>query len=144
MLDPRRQMDASSSSSSSETLIEDQNLPPYNPPLNPPKRYFVTALHTIAASANTPEPHPAIYASDSSFVVIYDSYPKSSQHLLVIPLNKPPSTLSDSKPSTLRPLLARLRSISNKLCTHLSPETSSLVGFHAIPSLTVSCRNKQK
>ena len=68
------------------SLLDPLNIPPYNPPNDPPKLTFPHALSTLIESTFPPlSPHPGVWCFDDKVIAVYDRYNKSTTHFLVIP-----------------------------------------------------------
>ena len=127
------------------SLLDPLNIPPYNPPNDPPKLPFPHALSILIKSTFPPSlsPHPGVWCFDDKVVCIYDRYNKSSTHFLVIP--------RDGRIKDVEDLTADDRGIINymsEVCNRLIPISLSssssptplpplppLLGFHSTPSL---------
>jgi aprataxin len=78
-----------------------------------------------------------IFWRDAKYAILYDAYPKSSVHLLVIPTSAPiltPRELDSSHLSMLQDMYKRAKWAVQGLLDQ-NPSLAFRIGFHAIPSL---------
>jgi len=112
------------------------SLPPTLPPGSPGEG--LRALENAVRRCNNGEPVPLRYYMDETFLVIYDQYPKSKIHLLVMPRDPRIINLNVLGPSHI-PFLRGMVELGQRLMNHLRatqfPKTNMVSGLHGIPSL---------
>ena len=119
-------------------------VPSYNPPQIAPSHNYnpggwSAGLLAYLQPGLSPEMKSAIFWQDDSFVAIYDKFPKSRIHLLLMP------RVNISSIGVLNrdhlPLLSRMKSSAQWIMQGLAASSVSNVsplrqGFHAVPSMT--------
>ncbi|KAK4526122.1 hypothetical protein GAYE_SCF20G4035 [Galdieria yellowstonensis] len=115
-----------------------QTFPPYESSVKPVQRGDLNVLRAIASNPSSfPE---IVYFADDQVVTIYDAFPKSRFHLLLLPRQYIPEV------SWLAPchvgLLQHMIKVGTEIATFLTQqylkskeEQTFMLGFHAIPSL---------
>lgn len=118
--------------------------PEYKPP--PPKSkirpkddgepYFWKNALNVVATRHEEIDESSIYYVDSKVVVIYDAYPKSKIHLLVIPRYRIESLRSVTKKDL--DVLRHMNKVGREIAEKLSDTEKKIrvrIGYHAIPSM---------
>lgn len=105
------------------------------------KGHWSTGLKAYVDSSqhSNPEIGDFIYWKNSELVVVYDAFPKSKIHLLIIPLNASIKSVSSLEPDDKQhmELLQRMMSVADAISTHFADLNIQLwQGFHANPSLS--------
>eukprot|EP00759_Apiculatamorpha_spiralis_P052011 PhF_6_TR5580/c0_g1_i2/m.7994/K10863/APTX; aprataxin len=114
--------------------------PPYKAPPPPPQGGTGEGLQGLTnaiKSINAGEKHPLTYYVGERLVVLYDLYPKSVVHLLVLPRDPRITDLSVLGTQHL-PLVQEMIQLGDAIMAHLGhtdPRRKLITGFHGIPSL---------
>jgi aprataxin len=95
------------------------------------------ALMVAIKHISSGSPHPLKFYMDDTFIVIYDQFPKSRIHLLILPKDVRITDLGALGPSHI-PFIRSMLDIADRIVRHIQaaePRTRLIYGFHAIPSL---------
>ena len=99
----------------------------------------IRGLYCLEYILREPDAYCGKYWGDSSLVIVYDAFPKSRVHLLVLPRCGTPKKVTDLTDVHL-PLLEHMHSVSSSIVAFFqSTQFRGLrfqVGFHALPSLS--------
>ncbi|KNH04571.1 aprataxin [Perkinsela sp. CCAP 1560/4] len=117
-----------------ETLV-------YNEPPMFAGKNSLNALKEIQLEVQRTGNHPLLFQKSGDFIAIYDQFPKSKYHLLVIPRKAEYESIhafDTSKRDDLRFLIEMIRfgdQIIHRTLKRIDPGRVFISGFHSIPSL---------
>ncbi|CAM9273729.1 unnamed protein product, partial [Ascophyllum nodosum] len=99
------------------------------------------ALYHYLRQPRSPSLQAGVFYEDECCVVVYDGYPKSRFHLLLLAKKEASDVLDVKTPSALRtehlPVLRRLHAVGEAVAQALKQQGAGAVrcGYHSIPSL---------
>jgi len=108
-----------------------------HPNADPPssKRGWKGAFFDFMETELSPAHEAFVFFQNDNYVVIYDAFPKSKVHLLVLPRAiKNINSINELQKERHLEALQDLKEFVNKLMKHMEPHDLK-AGFHAIPSL---------
>ena len=139
---------ASASSSSPSTsfsccsFIPPLKAPPYSPPSAPAPTNgpFTNFLYAYIQHPRPPPLQPYVFWEDEDFAVIYDAFPKSRIHLLLVPKRHRIDSIINLNSSHI-PVIDEMDKRAGWLCDNIAVNDSNgrriplRRGFHMVPSL---------